>query len=151
MKKIQLTTNLFLNEYIPEELYKKYAATKPQYLIGMLDKRLIDVDQFLRDRFGKVSINTWFYGGSRNWSGVRTPDSPYYSATSQHTYGRASDKIFDDVTAEEVRADIKKNFVSLYKPLGLSCFEDNVSWVHSDVRLHQFKGHNGTGLLIVKP
>ncbi|MCO6501358.1 MAG: hypothetical protein J5I47_13415 [Vicingus serpentipes] len=151
LPKINLTPKLYLHEYIPESLYVKYAKSKPHYLIGLLDKKLITVDQFMRERYGKVTINNWYYGGNRNWSGIRTPDSPYYSQFSQHSYGRASDKIFKEITAEEVRADIKNNYVSLYKELGLSCIEDNVDWLHSDVRFHNFSGYNNTGLLIVKP
>jgi hypothetical protein len=151
MKKIALTNNLFLHEYIPKELYEKYEERKPHYLIGMLDKKLITVDQFMRERYGKVTINNWFYGGNRNWSGIRTSDSSYYSQFSQHTYGRASDKLFKEATAEEVRSDIKENYINFYRELGLSCIENNVSWPHSDVRYHNFSGYQNTGLLIVNP
>ena len=146
MKTIRLTKNLWLHEYIQEGLYKQYAENKPHYLMGLIDQRLPILDQFMRDRFGMVTINNWSSGGDRQWSGLRTPESPYYSKFSQHSYGRASDKLFRDATAEEVREDIKKNYEKLYQPLGLTCIEDNVSWVHSDVRYHTFGG-----LLIVKP
>ena len=138
MQRIKLTTNLCLDEYIPKDLYLKYIS-KPHILIGLLDKRLIEADQKLRDIFGSVTINNWWQGGPRNWSGIRTPESPDYSYTSQHTFGRASDKIFS-VPASEVRAYIRLH----YKELGITCIEDNVTWVHSDVRYWQ-----GTELLIV--
>ena len=127
-KRIQLTTNLWLDEYIPKELYLKLEH-KPHILIGLLDKRLIYADQRLRNHFGPVTINNWWYGGERNWSGIRTPDSPYYSPTSQHN-GRASDKVFGYFPAEEVRDYIKMHYLSL----GITCIEANVSWIHSDVR-----------------
>jgi len=149
-ERIQLSDNLYLDEYIPEELYNKYIH-KPHYLIGLLDVRLIDVDQFMRDRFGPVTINNWYTGGNRNWSGIRLPNKPYYSQFSQHGYGRASDKKFNLITAEEVRQDIKENFTELYSHLGLSCIEDGVSWLHSDVRYHNFSGYKGKGLLVVNP
>jgi len=66
----------------------------------------------------------------RQWSGLRTNNSPDFSETSQHTFGRASDKLFKDVTAEEVCNYIQLN----WRKLGISCIEANVSWVHSDVR-----------------
>jgi len=140
MKRVKLTDNLFLDEYIPKDLYEKYAH-KPHILIGLIDKRLVQADQMLRNEFGSVIINTWVSGGERNWSGIRTPDSPYYSATSQHPYGRASDKIFT-VSAEEVREYIKMN----WRTLGITCIEDGVDWVHSDVRYW-----NKDELLIVTP
>ena len=140
MNRIKLSDNLYLDEYIPKGLYQQYES-KPHILIGLIDKRLIDADQKLRNVFGSVIINNWWNGGDRNWSGIRTSDSSFYSLTSQHTYGRASDKLFNS-PAEEVREYIKQNWISL----GITCIEENVSWVHSDVRWWQ-----GNNLLIVYP
>ena len=131
MKRVQLTPNLFLDEYIPKDAYLKY-QNKPHILISLLDDRLIKSDQMLRDKFGPITINNWWVGGDRNWSGLRTTDSPYYSMTSQHSYGRASDKLFK-VSSQEVREYIKQN----WKQLGITRIEDNVSWVHSDVGFTQ--------------
>lgn len=133
MQRIKISKNFCLDEYIPKELYKKYES-KPQRLIAMLDSRLIQIDQFLRTRFGSTTINNWYTGGNRNWSGIRTPDSSYYSFTSQHSWGRASDKVYKNVTAEEVRRDIIMNWKNIYQPLGLTTIEANVSWLHSDCR-----------------
>lgn len=141
MNRIQLSKNLWLDEYIPEELYKSLIH-RPHILIGLLDERLIIADQKLRDVFGAVTINNWMTGGERNWSGLRTPDSPYYSANSQHSFGRASDKLFHNATAEDVRKYIKIT----YTTLGITCIEEDVSWVHSDCRWHQ-----GNNLLLVHP
>lgn len=146
MTRIKLTDNLFLDEYIPKELYEKYKH-KPHRLIAMLDSRMIKFDQALRERFGRVTINNWASGGSRQWSGIRTPDSSYYSFTSQHSWGRASDKLFKDASAEEVRSEIIENFDSKWKEFGVTCLEDNVSWVHSDFRMLS----DNLDLLIVTP
>lgn len=99
-------------------------------------------DQKLRDHFGSVTINNWWNGGNRNWSGIRTVDSSYFSQTAQHAFGRASDKLFTNATAEEVRKYIKQ----YWRKLGITCIEDKVGWVHSDVRWW-----NGNNLLIVQP
>ena len=139
MNRIKLTSNLFLDEYIPKDLYLKYVG-REHILIGLLDNRLITADQSLRNHFGVVTINNWWGKGERNWSGLRTPDSSYYSPTSQHSFGRASDKLFKNATAEEVRVYIKAN----WKELDITCIEKNVSWVHSDCRW--WRGEN---LLIV--
>ncbi|MEI8356189.1 MAG: hypothetical protein WCG31_08900, partial [Deltaproteobacteria bacterium] len=61
---------------------------------------------------------------------LRSPECPEFTLLSQHTFGRASDKIFKNVTAEEVRLYIIKNYIQL----GITCIEKDVSWVHSDVR-----------------
>lgn len=141
MNRISLTKNLFLDEYIPRELYLKYEKW-PNRLIGLLDRRLVLADQQLRDKFGVVTINNWWFDGPRQWSGIRTPDSPDYSPTSQHTYGRASDKLFTHASVETVRKYIAEHYLELY----ITCIEADVSWVHSDVRYH-----TGSSLLIVRP
>ena len=141
MNRIKLTDNLFLDEYIPEQLYRKF-IDREHILIGLIDKRLIDADQKLRNQFGPVTINNWIHGGPRNWSGIRTPESPDYSQTSQHSWGRASDKIFMNASAEEVREYIRKH----WQELGITCIEDSVSWVHSDVRWNKLNN-----FLIVQP
>lgn len=141
MPRIVLADHLYLDEYIPKDLYLRWEK-KPHILIGLLDKRLITADQMLRDEFGKVTINNWWAGGDRQWSGLRTPDSPYYSPTSQHSFGRASDKLFGSIPANEIRAYIQANWARL----GITCIEEDVGWVHSDVRWNM-----GSGLLKVKP
>lgn len=140
MKRVALTKNLFLDEYIPKALYLKY-ENKPHILMGCIDSRLVIADQKLREYFGSVTINNWIDDGEREWSGLRTKESPYYSSTSQHSFGRASDKIFKLATAEEVREFIKIH----WEELGIKCIEDKVGWVHSDVRWYDGK------LLIVNP
>lgn len=132
--RIAVSRNLYLDEYIPKALYLKFEKS-PHILMGLLDSRLISADQKLRGKFGSVTINNWWNGGDRNWSGLRTRDSSYYSETSQHSFGRASDKLFT-VPAEEVRKYIEGNYLEL----GITCIEINVSWVHSDIRFHGFGG-----------
>lgn len=131
MNKIQLTKNLWLHEYIPKEMYKAYNnAGKLHRLPWKLDKELILSDQALRDHFGILIINSWIDGGDRNWSGIRTIDSKYYSTDSSHSGGNASDKIFKNVTATEVQKFIKNN----WKSLGITELELGCSWVHSGTR-----------------
>lgn len=141
MERIKISKNFFLDEYIPKKLYIKYEK-KPYRLLAMLDGRLVNADQLLRNEFGPITINNWWNDKDRNWSGIRTPDSKDYSFTSQHTWGRASDKIFHTATAEQVREFIKQ----YWKKLGITCIEDDINWVHSDTRWWSVDE-----LLIVKP
>lgn len=137
MNRIQLTKNLFLDEYIPRDLYLKYAKN-PAILMSLLDERLVRADQLLRDHFGSVTINNWWIDGDRQYSGLRTQGSPDFSPTSQHAFGRASDKLFR-VPAPEVRRYIMDN----WQALGITRIEDGVSWVHSDV------GYTALGKLVI--
>ena len=141
MSRIQLSNHLFLDEYIPESLYRQYEK-RPHILVGLIDRWLVDADRKLREQFGPVTINNWWHGGDRQWSGLRVPGSPYYSPTSQHSFGRASDKLFANAPAEEVRKYIQAN----WRQLGITCIEAGVSWVHSDLRWT-----HTNELLIVRP
>lgn len=104
MERNQLTTNFYLDEYIPKALYLKYEKNQ-MLLIGLIDRQLVKADQLLRNYFGPITINNWWMDGLRQWSGIRTVDSIDFSETSQHNFGRASDKIFKEVTVEEVRPE----------------------------------------------
>ncbi len=99
----------------------------------LLDDRLLWTLDRLRKRYGRTTINNWSMGGDRNWSGLRTKDSPWYSTYSQHTFGRAADCLFADFTAEQIRQDIladpdHEDFKYI------NSLELDVSWLHVDIR-----------------
>jgi len=99
----------------------------------LLDNRLLITLDKLRNRYGRMTINNWKWGSDRKWSGLRTKESPYYSAYSQHTFGRAADCLFADYTAEQVRQDIlndKDHDDFKY----INSLELGVSWLHFDIR-----------------
>lgn len=127
------------HEYVPEETYKRFGEQSFMFI----DDRLLRFDDFLREQFGTITINNWYWNGDRMWSGLRTPNSPYYSTYSQHSFGKASDKIFRDVTAEEVRIWLKQNVDIWQQKTGIKSItlERGVSWVHLDVRNNQ-EGYN---------
>ena len=118
-----------LHELVPRETFEK-RGNKAWELIDV--RVLITIDN-LRERYGSMTINNWSWGGDREWSGLRTPDSPWYSTYSQHTYGRAADCIFQDTTAELVRQDIlaDKNHSDFEL---INSLELGTSWLHFDVR-----------------
>lgn len=94
---------------------------------------LITAIDTIKERFpkGTMTINNYFWGGDREWSGLRTPDSKYFSLTSMHSFMRAVDAVFSDYDVEEVRQDIIDN-PSIYPTIkGL---ELGVSWLHIDCR-----------------
>ena len=80
-------------------------------------------------------VNNWHNGGSRQWSGLRTKESPYYSSYSQHSFGRAIDFITPNFDVHQIREDIKKfpNEVAFQYITAIEDFE-GMTWVHIDVR-----------------
>jgi len=116
-----------IQELVPQHVYNERGDKAWE----LLDDRALRTLDALRERFGVVTVNNWHIGGNRNWSGLRTPDSPYFSAYSQHTFGRAFDCLFNSFTAEDVRQDIlayKDEFEFI------NSMELGTSWLHFDVR-----------------
>lgn len=118
-----------IHELVPPKVFDE-RGEKAWELID--DRLLITLDR-LRERYGSITINNYVWGKDRQWSGLRTPDSPYFSPYSQHTFGRAADCIFADVTAEQVRQDMLNN---IDDPLFefVRSIELSVSWLHFDIR-----------------
>lgn len=131
---MKVSNNFYLEEFIPPEYYDVFSK---QRLLQLIDGRIIKMAQFLRDRFGRpLYINTWKDLGDYSQSGLRTYNSRYYSPTSQHTFGRAIDIKFSDISPKEVFEDI----VSNYKEYGdsfITTVEDveyTPTWIHVDCR-----------------
>lgn len=118
-----------IQELVPPQVYKE-RGEKSWELID--DRSLITLDR-LREKYGPITVNNWHTGGEREWSGLRTPDSPYYSKYSQHSFGRAIDCIFKFHPAEYIRQAILK---SKDDPAFeyINSIELGVSWVHFDIR-----------------
>lgn len=124
---IYIPKHFIIQEYVPPHIFKKFGVTAWEFL----DPRLLMTDDALRDRYGPMTINNWHMGGARHWSGLRTPLSPEYSETSQHSFGGASDNLFKNIEAEEVRQDVLKD---PSKFPYISAIELGVAWFHKDVR-----------------
>ncbi len=116
-----------IHEFVPPEVY----AERKEKSIELIDSRILFMADLLREQFGPATINNWYWGGNREWSGLRTSDSPYYSKYSQHTFGRAVDMLFKNAVAETVRQRILE-MPGMY--IGINAIEMGVSWVHIDCR-----------------
>jgi len=119
-----------IHELVPPAIY----TARGEKAWELIDTRLILLIDALREEFGQATINNYQFGGDRLWSGLRTPDSPYYSATSQHSFGRAADVLFKAHTAESVRQAMIANPDKWLAICPNITLEDDVSWVHVDVR-----------------
>ena len=118
-----------VEELVPPQVFKD----RGQKAWELIDSRLLATLDRLRDRYGPMTINDYKWGGEREWSGLRTPDSPYYSRYSQHSFGRAADILFKHHSAEKIRGDLLDKFPELEYHL-ITAIEMDVSWVHIDVR-----------------
>ena len=118
-----------IHEFVPEHIYKKFGEKAWRFI----NTGLIRTYDKLKERFpkGSITINNYFWGGDRHWSGLRTPNSPYYSETSIHTFGGAGDSVFSAYTAEEVRQDIINHPEEYPDVKGI---EMGISWLHVDTR-----------------
>lgn len=118
-----------IQELVPPAIYE----SRGEKAWELLDEQLLISLDRLRDRYGPITVNNWHAGKDREWSGLRTPDSPYYSATSQHTFGRAADCIFHRTDAESVRRNMLADPDDPAFEL-INSIELGVSWFHFDVR-----------------
>lgn len=115
-----------IQELVDSETY----AQRGEKAWELLDDRILRYIDSVRDVFGPLTINNWHVGGDREWSGLRTVRSPYYSPYSQHSFGRALDAISFSVSAEEMRDWVLENKQLL--PMG--GVELGVNWLHVDLR-----------------
>jgi len=121
------------HELVPSAEYK-------DYWLYLIDDRLLMSLDAIREHYKRpVTVNNWFRGGKFSNRGLRPMNSSVGAKFSQHKYGRAADFDVDGIPARKVRDDIKAGLFPL-----ITCIEDNVSWVHIDVR-------NATRLMIVLP
>jgi len=145
---MKVSANFDLREFIDPDTYGLFADKS----IWMIDKRLVDIAQFIRLRFDyPVTINNWHTGKNYRLSGLRPALSKVGAKYSQHKLGRGIDvKLIgkENNGADLLREDIKSNF-ELYKELGLTTIESGdfaPTWCHIDLRWTDIEE-----LLIVKP
>ena len=119
-----------IQELVDKATYEKWGDKS----IWFLDPVMLNLIQYFRNTFGPITINNWHIGGDRQWSGLRTPRSPYYKQWSQHSFGRAADMLFSDVTPSEIDKYILDNEYDM-KRMGLGGVELGKTWNHIDSRL----------------
>ena len=104
------------NFYIPKHFKAYELVDRKTYSIRgeksfeLIDSRILYTIDMLREYYGvSIIINNWKFGGEREWSGLRTKESPYYSDYSQHSFGRAVDFLIKGIDSKIVRNNIKNN------------------------------------------
>ncbi len=100
---------------------------------GLFDERLLKTLDLLRLKYGPMTMNNWYWGGSLNWRGFRGSGCTVGTDLSQHRFGRGADSHSKRVSAKEIREDIKENrYPETFQYI--TCIEDDVFWLHFDVR-----------------
>ena len=132
-------------ELVPKTTYE-LLKDRPWIIWQLFDPRALYTADKIRQRYGKMVANTWFWKGGHQYRGWRPGDCKVGAEYSQHRFGRAIDLVPVEVAAEEIRQDIKKGKTgsdgSIFQYI--TCVEDGVGWLHFDVR-------NYRGLLMVNP
>ena len=136
-----------LHELVCDHIYHKYGHTAWQFI----DPRLKITIDWIREHIDRsVYINNYEWGGNQTQSGVRCnlcrlvktktdKNSVYMSA---HITAQAVDFSVVGMTAQEVRDWLVEHQDELPYPIRL---EDDVDWVHLDVR------DTGVKIYIFKP
>lgn len=121
-----------LYELFPEDFYKQN-KWRGNDLLWLFDDRVLWTLDQLRERFGPVYLNNWYWGGKHQYRGCRPFNCEIGAEWSQHKFGRAGDPVFAEAEAEEVRQEILANPYNLEFEY-ITCIEMDVSWLHFDVR-----------------
>jgi hypothetical protein len=146
MKRIQVTPNFYLDEFIDPTTY----AARGEKSIALMDHRMIIFAQWLRETLGKpITINNWATGGQYRESGLRVFNTTTGAKWSQHKFGRAVDIKCAAATPKQLFSVIKAHEDYLIKRQICTTIENidlTPKWLHCDCRF--------TGLdkiLIVNP
>lgn len=130
--KLEQAKNFRLQEFVPEEIYSWFGSNAVRFI----NPKLPILAQGIRDRYGKsVTINNWLWQKKDklryNYSGYRPPDCKTGAFLSRHKMGLCIDIKVSGISAPEVQADIKTNYETVFKPLGLTAIEaDTPTWTH---------------------
>lgn len=147
--------DFILGELVPKKFYEENYPKYKDNLWFIFDKKFLLTLQLLRNRYGKVFMNSWKWGGKDQYRGFRPWDCEIGAKLSQHKFGRAGDPYFQNVTADEVREDLfkkqKEDRIQGSVFEYITCIEDGSiakTWFHFDVR--NWKTEKD-GILVVKP
>ena len=114
-------------ELVSRECYERFG----EGAFKLFDARALESLATVRKAFGRTTVNTWHYGGTRTESGLRVGGMKHYRPYSQHSFGRAFDCVLRGVTSEEAIEYITKNPELFPHVKGI---ETGVSWLHIDCR-----------------
>ncbi len=109
----------------------------------VFDPRILKGADVLRERYGRLIVNDWYWSGQCQWSGFRPPLCSVGADLSQHRFGRGLDLHPEEVTPEEIRQDLitHPEIVRVDGIWLITALEMGVGWVHGDCRNHDVDRH----------
>ena len=116
-----------IEELVSKETLDSIGETESWKLI---DEKLLEVIDFIREGVGPLFANTWKEGGEFSYRGYRPKSYKGGAPKSQHRLGKALDMHSKKYTAEELRKWIKENKENLPHNIRV---ESGVNWLHVDV------------------
>lgn len=150
MKRIKVSNNFYLDEFINPVTYNKFGVKSQRYI----RPELIKIAQCIRSYSGlSCEINNWATGGAYEESGLRDFTTSTGAKYSAHKFGAAIDIKIGNLDSHEMAKIIIENYEDIFKPLGVTRIENPDftkgkyrSWLHIDVL------HTGSNeLQIVNP
>lgn len=151
---MKVSENFDVREFVSKALWDKYGTNSTWFI----NPKIVDVAEFYRCFFFNhykalypnlvrvaIVVNNWHTGGTKQWSGLRTPDYKEGATLSQHRFKDAFDceifLVFSDGSRVEVdyihiHQIIKAN-EALFLAQGISAIEDvaiAATWLHTDLR-----------------
>ncbi|TAJ71168.1 MAG: hypothetical protein EPO45_20325 [Sphingobium sp.] len=134
-KKMKISKNFVLQEFVYPEAFAKHGADA----IDFIDKKLIDIAEFIRTKIGvPITINNWHTGGQFKESGLRNPNTTTGAKLSQHKLGKAIDTKAKGYDGQKWYDFVKANSKALYD-LGVRRIEHKslaTTWLHIDLKEH---------------
>ncbi|GLX86353.1 hypothetical protein tloyanaT_26060 [Thalassotalea loyana] len=91
----------------------------------------------LREQFGPITINDWYWGGNYKYSGYRPPNCTVGAKYSQHKFGRGFDAKSKAHTAIAMQDYILANPKQFPFITAMENAEHTKTWLHFDTRLSE--------------
>lgn len=121
-----------LEELVPQSLFFAHKDNLDR-LWWCIDIRVTWTADKLRMRYGKMSANSWLWGGQCQERGLRLLGTKTGAILSQHKFGRALDLWPTSITAKEIRQDILTH-PDLDEFKFIRAIEEGTAHLHFDVR-----------------
>jgi len=123
---LQISKHFSIKELIDPETYGQIGDRSE----GIIDPRLIETIEAIREKFGRTTINTWEFGGRFEYSGYRPCSYKKGAKYSSHRFGNTADLKFPDVAPIVVQQHIIANPDDFPYVIRMEDAEVTKTWLH---------------------